>query len=286
MGFIQKLIGVCKSNGFQLRKNDSQSPVMLRPYDREFKGATAFFRNRPFIQTALELLVERSHGNSMSILFHASSVGAEPYSFALWWLRRFSNQGKILKIYATDISQTFLDVANAAVYPSELAHGMTDEEIGWFERSDACLKVPPDARATVQILPATSFSNPNGDNQYDAVFIMNALTYVTSEEQSRAIRNAAASAKYFVGLTAFHPDSIRKDIEDAGLVPYLRQQEEIHNAWGDRLTNRSIDKTSPDYSWRIPYFSRDVRDYEYKYCALFTHADHKDEPDKLPAGEF
>jgi chemotaxis methyl-accepting protein methylase len=56
-----------------------QSPKMIRVYSGNNKGATAFFRNRPLLKTLSGLLA----GQSPSVLFHAASIGAEPYTFAV-----------------------------------------------------------------------------------------------------------------------------------------------------------------------------------------------------------
>jgi chemotaxis methyl-accepting protein methylase len=53
---------------------------MIRVYSGDSKGATAFFRNRTLLETIARLL----HDQRYRVLFHACSVGAEPYSFAIY----------------------------------------------------------------------------------------------------------------------------------------------------------------------------------------------------------
>src|SRR5438132_9896345 len=86
-------------------------PVMIRVYDSGQKGATAFFRNRPFLSAFLAELVARC-GRRPRVLFHACSVGSEPYSFALWCRHHASGAASLTPtITATDVNPTFLAAA-------------------------------------------------------------------------------------------------------------------------------------------------------------------------------
>ena len=242
---------------------------MIRAYHDGHKGATAFFRNRPFLDRYVSML-EQLGGNEVSVLVHASSVGAEPYSLALWWLHRGGDMP--LKIYATDLDAGFLQVAQTAVYPAEILDGMTQEEQSWFESSAEGVRVPAAARAMVTFLPAMSFVDGNPGAVFDAVMVMNALTYVTPEQQAQAIDRIAAYAKSLMALTAFHPDSIRQDIQRVGFDPDRAALEAIHGAWGDRLSAEPISADSPDYSWRLPPFDVNHPEHEYRYCSIFIRA--------------
>lgn len=67
-----------KSVGRGGLNENSVDPIMIRAYNDGHKGATAFFRNRPFLDTFFSILKSRCAGR-IKILVHASSVGAEPY---------------------------------------------------------------------------------------------------------------------------------------------------------------------------------------------------------------
>jgi CheR methyltransferase, SAM binding domain len=244
-------------------------PVMLRVYDDGKKGATAFFRNRPFLDTLLEVLHQLQRPK-LRIFVHAASIGAEPYSLALRHLHRHPAAFD-LQIVASDASKGFLDVARAGRYPPQLLPGLTDEERSWFEQSPGELQVPDAAKMMVQFLPPMNLVCDRPEGRFDAVLIMNALTYVSTAEQHAAI---ALAAEYtdVLALTAFHPDNIRADLEHVGFRPVMENHAAIHQAWGDRLTTRPIDPASPEYSWRLPPYGTDNPDYAYRFGSIFQRS--------------
>jgi chemotaxis methyl-accepting protein methylase len=246
-------------------------PVMIRVYDGAQKGATAFFRNRPLLDLLVAELRERC-GENPRVFVHACSVGAEPYSLALWCLHR-AGTPMAPAITATDLNPSFLAAARAGVYPESVLQGMTEEERGWFETgSPGEVQVPEAARRRVEFLPPHSFLEPL-EARYDAVLILNALTYVQPGEQSSAIRQAGRAARHLMALTAFHPDSIRADVEATGFEPVLRNQRLIHEAWGDRLVPHPVPPDRPEYSWMLPPFETPAPDPEFRFCAVFARPD-------------
>jgi chemotaxis methyl-accepting protein methylase len=249
---------------------DEPDPVMVRRYAGGHSGPTAFFRNRPFLRTLLAILAE-GDPNVSRVLVHACSIGAEPYSLALWWLHHpWPSAPRRIEIVAADIEREFLDVARGGVYPAAVLDGMTEEERAWFDPHPEGVRVPYDARALVRFLPPMSFVDADPGGVFDAVLIMNALAYLTAEEQQRAIRRVARYARVALGLTAFHPDTIQADVTEAGFRPVEQNHLEIHNCWGDRLTTGEIVPGSPDYSWRLPPYSTQPSDFSYRYCSIFT----------------
>ena len=253
--------------------SDEAAPVTIRTYAQGRKGATAFFRNRPFLQELTAILDTQRNG-PCRVLFHACSVGAEPYSFALWCLRRGLLGAPCgLEISATDIEPRFMAVAKRGVYPAAVLEGMTPEERSWFEPHPEGVRVPADGLAMVRFLPPTSFIDADPGVEFDAVLIMNALTYVTPVEQHTAILRAGGYTRRVLGLTAFHPDTIKEDVSAAGFAPVRRSQEAIHEAWGDRLTDDKIVPDSPEYSWRLPHYDARAADADYRFCSLFARAE-------------
>jgi len=116
-------------------------PVMIRVYHEGCKGATAFFRNRPFLDEFTTLL-SAVCGEECNVLVHASSVGSEPYSLALWWLHRGEYASQHLRIYATDLNPAFLEAAQRGIYPATILEGMTLKSVPGSSRSRrafACL---------------------------------------------------------------------------------------------------------------------------------------------------
>jgi hypothetical protein len=114
-------------------------------------------------------------------------------------------------------------------------------------------------------------ARPDGD--FDAVMIMNALTYVSAAEQTLAIRQAASQARSLLAFTAFHPDSIRADIEGTGFEPLMVNHEAIHNGWGDRLAAGPVDRSSSAYSWKLPPYDRGHADCAWRYGAIFRRCE-------------
>lgn len=242
-------------------------PVMLRVYQGGNKGATAFFRNRPLLATLMDELAALGRPQ-VRVLVHAASIGAEPYSLALWHLHRMAPRFG-LQIHATDINAHFLAHAQKGEYPADLARGLTQQEGAWFDRDGEVLRVPAAARSLVHFLPPMDCVRQRPPGQFDCVLIMNALTYVTPAEQSAAIANAAQSGCALLGLTAFHPDSIRADIDAVGFEPVMTSHQLIHESWGDRLTDRPIDPASAEYSWRLPPYDASAADAPWRFGAVF-----------------
>jgi chemotaxis methyl-accepting protein methylase len=240
---------------------------MLRVYDGAQKGATAFFRNRVLLQTLMDELAALGKPR-VRVFVHAASIGAEPYSLALWHLHCGAGAFE-LEVQATDINARFLELARRGEYPADLARGLTQPERGWFDQQGDVLRVPAAARALVHFLPPMDFVRDRPAGRFDAVLILNALTYVTPEDQGMAIAGAAACAESLLALTAFHPDQIRGQLEAAGFHPLLKNHEAIHNGWGDRLTDRPIDPASSEYSWRLPRYDTLAPDYAFRFGALF-----------------
>jgi len=242
----------------------------IRRYANGHVGTTAFFRNRPLLRELTALLAARG-SSRCRVLFHACSIGAEPYSFALWCLHhRLLGAPSSLEITAADIDHDFLAIARAGVYPADVLGGLSPEEQAWFERLGDEVRIPEAARRMVTFLPPTSFVDQEPEGTYDAVLIMNALTYVTAAQQRTAILRAARHTGTVLGLTAFHPDTIRDDIEAAGLVPWMGSREPIHHAWSDRLVDGPVDRSSPSYSFQLPWHMDHDPDAAYRYCALFV----------------
>lgn len=253
----------------------SAEPMMIRAYNDGHKGATAFFRNRPFLETFFFALKPVCQGR-IKILVHASSVGAEPYSLALWWLHRVRSgwPGEVdIDIAATDIDSGFLAFAQQATYPDALLAGMSAEEQSWFDTSDGKLVVPVEARRLVRFLEPMSFVDGDPGEVFDAVLVMNALTYVSAADQALALSRWAGYTRHVLAVTAFHPDSIMSDLVRSGFVPCTEKHRQIHEAWGDRLAKEPVPPDSPEYSWRLPPYDTPAADYAYRYGSVFLRTD-------------
>ena len=84
---------------------------MLNYRHADHIGVTDFLRNKAFLETLADLLRDLDRPR---VLFHACSVGAEPYSFAIVWSERI---GTPIEIEATDIEPEFLKLALSLEHP-------------------------------------------------------------------------------------------------------------------------------------------------------------------------
>jgi len=244
--------------------------TMLRVYDAGQKGATAFFRNRPLLHTVDELLQAEAGRGTVRVLFHASSIGAEVYSFVIHSMLSGLASRCDLQVSATDVNPAFLQHARRALYPRASLLGMTGEERGFFADSAEDLVGPvEEIRRRVRFLPARSFVDARLDDTFDAVFILNALTYVTPAEQSRCIANVARYNRSLLVACAFHPDSIESDLVAHRYRPITTRIAQIHDGWSERIRATGLPSPgTPEYSWVIPPFS-EVPGFEYRYCSIF-----------------
>lgn len=242
---------------------------MLRVYDGEQKGATAFFRNRPLLRTIFENLPKKAEPR-YRVLFHSVSIGAEAYSFAIHCHLTGAHSERKWDLYATDLNPQFLHQAQQACYPVQVLGGLTSAEQVYFERVDEYQVRPiDDIRRMVHFLTPTSFVNATFDDSFDLVMILNSLTYVSEAEQAQAIANVSRYNTNLLVLSAFHPDTIERDLRAVGYSPITDNIEAIHNAWEEKIMpDQAIGRGTPEYSWALPPFAR-IPGYEYKYCALF-----------------
>lgn len=243
--------------------------TMLRVYNGEQKGATAFFRNRPLLQTLSDLLQNYPSGK-IRILFHAVSVGAEVYSFAIWSMMQGLHERFDLEFFATDINQGFLDFARAARYPSVILQTMTPEEKAYFEDAgDGEISPLETVRSMVRFLPAMSYLDPLDEGMFDVVFVLNALTYVTEGQQAEAISRIAGYNSRYLVISAFHPDAIETQLRQNDYRPVPDNIEDIHNGWHERIrSDITAGRGTDAYSWALQPFSP-IEGYQYRLCAIF-----------------
>jgi hypothetical protein len=202
-------------------------------------------------------------------LFHSASIGAEPYSFAIWCRMRGIDCQFALEISATDINSEFLDFPRSARYPLNVLETMTAEEKVYFEPAGEDEVTPvEEIRRMVGFLPAMSFLDPIAE-AFDVVLVLNALTYVSEVEQALAIQRIADYNTRYLVITAFHPDSIEADLGRHKYVPVMDNIEAIHNGWQERIQPEpAATRGTAEYSWVLPPFSR-VSGYGYRFCSIF-----------------
>lgn len=253
----------------ELKSGECNSKLILRISDGNEKGSTAFFRNRCLFNTVLELMGEYAPKKFM-VLFHASSIGAEVYSFVIHY---FLNQYDLkfdMQIFATDLNREFLKLAKQGQYPDHILKAMTDEEIAYFHLAENRFVEPIEKiRKKIKFLDPVSFVEFKTDLYFDVVFVLNALTYVNKDDQAKTIKNISQYNPFLLSISAFHTETIKNDIKKAGYAPLMKNIEKIHNAWDERDFISNFSTMGVDeYNWIVPPFSK-VQDYEYKFCSIF-----------------
>lgn len=256
-------------HGYPAVEEYSLSDVfMLRVYEGDKIGVTAFFRNRPFIDTFFRLLTRETR--TPRIFIHSCSVGAEPYSMAA----AAENLGVDLEIETSDIEPKFLETARKGEYPADILTPMTEAERRWFVSAGPDrVQVKDQLRRRIKFLPPMSVLDPL-PSTYDAVLAMNVLTYVGPTLQGEAISTMARSSRHLLCLTTFYPDTIKADLTAADFYPVEVNLEAIHVGWGERI-KRPTEVPRPgtrDKSWMLPPYDRNAPDAEWRFCAIFRRA--------------
>lgn len=246
-------------------------PVRLRPAYDHIVGTTAFFRNRPLVSTVIGEL-KKLKASELTILFHSSSIGAEPYSFIISALNSGLSSKFALSCFATDLSQAFLDFAATGTYPVEVLKAMSSAESKYFSLGKNECVVKKLVRDKVRFLEASDIRSFSPERPFDVVFLMNALVYVTEAEQRRVFERISSYNTHFLVATGFHQETIRSDLECNGYEPVLTNIEDIHNNWTDRIRPEPILKAnlpSNIYAdWSLQPFAKES-DWQYKSCAVF-----------------
>ncbi len=247
-------------------------PVRLRPATDQRIGTTAFFRNRPLLDTLCKRIAALDPG-PISVLFHACSIGAEVYSFLIALRLHPQLAKRDVRVVAGDIEPSFVEFARAAVYPRVVLDGMSPDEKKFFEVVDEQnVRVVEHLRTLVSFLPAVSYTDFTTHDEFDVVFLLNALLYVPGAAQSTTLDQISRYNRSLLVTTGFHFDRIRHDMERNGYRPLSDGARAIHDAWLDRRR----DRTNPDeiipgmifHTWSLPPFS-EIEDVAYVYCALF-----------------
>jgi hypothetical protein len=250
-------------------------PVRLRSAQGAHIGTTAFFRNRPLLETVLGEM--RASGQTeWNVLFHSCSLGAEVYSFLMAILLDPILKVHRIRCQATDIEPAFLEMARGGVYPRGILQGLRKEEQAFFVPvNEEAVRVGPELAKRVTFLPACSFQDYPASESFDLIFLLNALLYVERSVQSQSLDRIAAYNSRWLITTGFHADAIKADLCRNGYQPVLENQEAIHEHWTDRRVVTNGGKTIPGVIFHpssLPRFSR-IPDYEYKYCAVFAKAE-------------
>lgn len=242
----------------------------LRPVTERSIGTTAFFRNRALLNVLFEEL-KNSGQQHYSVLFHASSIGAEVYSFVIHYLVKHYSESFSLTVEATDREPGFVDYARNGCYPAEILDGLDDSEQSCFERNGDTARVTESVRRYTSFTDATDFMEFQAPQEYDVVVLLNALIYVPAEQQARLLDQIGSYNSRFLVTTGFHAESIKADLVRNGYRPVNRELKSIHDGWTDRRVNAPVVERRPGIyaDWSLPEYA-EIDDYQYKFCSLFV----------------
>jgi chemotaxis protein methyltransferase CheR len=203
---------------------------------------TSFFRNVPQMNFFSKVIVPEivaskrmtSGPKLLNIWSAACSTGQEAYTLAIlaYEALRFIPAWDV-KVYATDISPTVLEIARKGVYPKARLDTMPPEILNrYFEPSDDEIKVKDILRKLTTFVPH-NLRDPFPPMSFDVIFCRNVMIYFSREDQTqlaaRFCERLVPGGHLFIGhsesLQGLHA-GLRLRLQDGG-VAYQRTETQI-----------------------------------------------------------
>jgi chemotaxis protein methyltransferase CheR len=200
---------------------------------------TSFFRNVPQMNLFSKVIVpeivaaKRTSGGpkQLNIWSAACSTGQEAYTLAIlaYEALRFIPAWDV-KVYATDIAPTVLEIARKGVYPKARLEMMPVEILNrYFEQSGDEIKVKDILRKLTTFM-VHNLRDPFPPIIFDVIFCRNVMIYFSREDQtklaSRFCERLAPGGHLFIGhsesLQGLNA-SLRLRLQDGG-VAYQRTE--------------------------------------------------------------
>jgi len=163
---------------------------------------TRFFRD-PEVWDALVAdviteLVERRQGpEPIRVWIACCATGEEAYTVAILFAEAFERLGRdqVLKIFATDAEQQYLDHAAAGLYPGTIAAEVSAQRLArFFVKKDDFYAVRPEIRQSVIFARHNLIADPPF-TRMDLVSCRNALIYFQPIAQERGLRRLQYALK-------------------------------------------------------------------------------------------
>lgn len=157
-------------------------------------GVTSFFRDPDSfeaLKAAMKDVVRgKRTGEALRIWVAGCSTGEEAYSIAMLADECINESQKVLelKIFATDLEQSYLDVASTGTYPESIRSEVPDGRLKhYFTRVGDQLRVRPELRKSV-IFARHNMISDAPFTKVDLVSCRNTLIYFESELQETVLK--------------------------------------------------------------------------------------------------
>ena len=157
-------------------------------------GVTSFFRDPEAFEalkvSVREIVDNKRCGETLRVWVAGCSTGEEAYGIAILADECLRETSKVveLKIFATDLEQTYLDVATTGAYPESIRSEVSEERLKRaFSRSGDQLRIRPELRRSV-IFARHNMISDAPFTKMDVVTCRNTLIYFESELQERVLK--------------------------------------------------------------------------------------------------
>ncbi len=156
---------------------------------------TSFFRDTEAYASVATQVVDalvsaRADGQAIRVWCAGCSTGEEPYSIAMLFMEAFDQikRWPSLKIFATDVDKTNIEVAAAGSYPESIAAEVTPARLErFFVRHGNRFVVRPELRQNIVFAPHNLLTDPPF-TKMDLVVCRNTLIYFRNAAQQKALR--------------------------------------------------------------------------------------------------
>lgn len=137
------------------------------------------------------LLAEKKAGDSLKLWIIACSTGEEPYSVAMLLHEHITNlklPELSIKIFATDIDDSALEVASKGIYPDTIANDIPKEKLEkYFIKEGNSYRITPIIRKMVVFANHNVLKDPPF-SKIDLLSCRNMLIYMSTELQKNILR--------------------------------------------------------------------------------------------------
>jgi len=193
---VARRVNICKCKNIKeyyeyLVDNKKEVDILYREF---LIGVTRFFRDDEVWETLKKdvfpkLIADAKDGDVLKLWDVACSTGEEAYSFAMCLHEEMDKQHKNIeiKIFATDISQTHLDIGARGIYPESIVADVPkDFLLKYFISKTDGYKVSDRVRSSVIFSKHNIIKNPPFSNM-DIVSCRNLLIYFQNGIQKKAL---------------------------------------------------------------------------------------------------